>query len=75
MKNVIKFIKENPLQEGEFYNNLNGFPPIFAICKKDSNKIRTFINVDNDYIYFFDEGILYAENAKTGKTRKHKLTN
>lgn len=73
MRTVVQFIKDNPLQEGEFYNHLDGSPPIFAVCRMDSDKIIKHISVDTRHIYFVDDGVLYAENTKTEKTRKLKI--
>ena len=72
---VINFIKDNPLRENQYYNNIDGIVPIFGICENNTNKIIKYIIVDNKNIYYAEKDFLYVENKKTGKIRKIKLDN
>jgi hypothetical protein len=73
IKKIIKFIKENPITENQYYDNIDGIIPIFAICNENDNKIVKHIDVDNKHNYYFDKNFLYVQNKKTENFKEIKI--
>ena len=69
MKEVLSFIRNNPLNEGEFYNHIQN---IFGVVSS-AGIVKEYIYVGIQHTYFVEDGYLYDENNYTGSSKRYKI--
>ena len=70
---VLSFISDN--WNNGIAEKCCNYNQYFGIYKDDSNILKDYIYIGNDYIYYpdFEEMMLYVENRETGKVKKFKI--